>query len=349
MAVRKRKARERAIEKEYAENVAASRLANKEDSDLYFVDTAATLDPRKLAKRAKKAAKQQAQMSKTEMALIDKAVLKLSRRVEVRHDQHPPEGDVWADEEKEARKAHKELQQRNQRKKLVAAFGGVAVGGQSYNPKLEEHQDVLGVAVAIESRRVTRLKECERWWKARRLSCEATTEGEGANDEENEDGQAETDCKPVVRRPTEPVTRVQRNKRRRHRVTEAEVQRRRALKAQRRQLDGLKSIQEDLDREERERDSRRAALAASKAAAPRSEPTEPPQVALSDEILASDGTLRKSTSLKSPATLLHLFRDGDSFTKHLPAKKLSAERKKRPRRKFRGAKLIARYKSHWLA
>lgn len=349
MAPRKRKARERAIEKEYAENASASRLANKEDSDLYFVDTAATLDPRKLAKRAKKAAKQEAQVSKTESALIDKAVLKLRRRERLRHEQHSPEGDVWADEEKEARKAHKEIGQPHQKKKLVAGFGGVAVGGQSYNPKLEEHQDVLEVAVAVESRRVAKLNEREQWWEARKLSREPTIDGAGADNEENEGDQGDGDYKPVVRRPTEPVTRVQRNKRRRHRLTEAAVQRRRTLKAQRRQLDGLKRIQEDLDREERERDSKRAALAASKAAAPQSEPTEAPPVALSDEILASEGTLRKSTSLKSPATLLHLFREGDCIAKHHPARKFSAERKQRPRRKFRGAKLIARYRTHWLA
>lgn len=333
----KRKARQRALEVEYSESLEAQRLAAKADADLFFLDTASTVDQRKAARRAKKAAKRNVQTSRAETSLVDKALAKLRRR----QASAPREATdhIWADVD--------EPSERPVRKKKPAleAFGRVASAGQSYNPSLADHQTTVGEAVAIESRRLAKIESIEQWWKSRG---KAADDADDARDDDVADGDDADESIPFVRRPPAPVTRAQRNKRRRQRAAEAIGKDRDGIKAQRRQLDGLKRIRSDLDREERERTARRKAHLAVKAVTPPIQPVEPPPVALSDELIASEGLLSKSTSLQSAPALLRFFRDGDVLAKHRSAEKRVIERKRLPKRKYRGAKLIARYRKPWV-
>lgn len=353
---RKRKARERVIDADYERNLYEKRLAAKGDDELFFLDTLSTVNPRKAARRAKKAVAKtnRDSFSKTETVLIDRAALKLQRRLKQQTPAKKEEldDDLWADEGRgEKMKTKQGRDGRSKRKSTpLEAMGGIATGGQSYNPKLEEHQDVVGEAVAIESRRLAKLESLENWWQNRLKKLnEEVDEEDDKDDEEEEEEQEEKSGEVLVRRPTEPVTRTKRNKQRRARAAEAEVRRKERVKSQRRQLDTLKHIRKDIEAEERKLEDRRAKIASEKTSNPRvPEPRAPPHVALSDELLASEGTLRKSTSLQTPSTLLRLFRDGDALAKHRPASKLVLkERKKPPRRKFRGAKIIARYRTNW--
>lgn len=338
----KRKARERVIEAEYGESLETARIAAKSDAELFVLDNAASIGPKKAARRLKAAKRKVTTESKTEAVLVSRMLAKIGRR-SLRGIPAPTE-DLWADEPS----------QTQARASTVGALGGVATGGQSYNPSLDEHQAVIKEAVAVESKKQARSDASKAWWAARAQAREASDDEDDQVEEEKEEEDAD-ESRPLSTKRPEPRTRTQRNKSRRKRAADLELEKREALKAQRRDIDAVKQIRRDLDQAETDRDAKRAAVAAVKAANPvRPEPAAPPAVALSDELVESGGTLRRATALRGPAALLRAFKDGDAVAKHknpaLRKKKQPGliERKKPPRRKFRGAKVLARYRKAWI-
>jgi len=224
--------------------------------------------------------------------------------------------------------------------------------GQSYNPSFEDHQAAVLKAVGIEEKLIEKKKSEEDWWAKRKAEQEAAILekkediSESEESESDNDNQKEEKTRPRVS--GERITRTQRNKQKRRKIAEMEVTNAKALRLQRHELNKIKLITRQVEREERLAKARRVARDAAKADAKAipPEPRRPPSVALSDELLESDGILRKSTSLRGPAELLQTFQDTEAVARHQPAKKRNGiiERKKPPRRKYRGAKIIARYR-----
>ncbi|KAJ8603992.1 hypothetical protein CTAYLR_003375 [Chrysophaeum taylorii] len=331
----KRKDRERVLDSEYGESLEVKRFAAKRDDELFFVDNAATVPPRTAKRRLKRARNKSTETSsKTETVLVARAMAKLLVR---RQRDHPLQQDVEEDPWASEGGGHARPR-RWSKSQSLEALGGLAASGQSYNPSLRDHQELIREAVDIETKKIAKQEKTDQWWAARQRPLERSSSSSSTKVDEDV-------VHPYIvnKRPSEPVTRAQRNKHRRAREAEEGKKRVESLKEQRRQLDDSKRIRKQLDREDRERAARRAARPPKKP----DEPTIPPPVALSDDILASDGTLRKNAALQNPATLLRTFRDSVAVAKHRPPKAV-IERKKPPRRKYRGAKLLRRYRTPWI-
>jgi len=245
----------------------------------------------------------------------------------------------------------------------------VALPGQSYNPAIEDHQAVVATAVAVETRRSEKAEADKSWWTDRKAKLskqiqEETIAAAGKNkkeDDEDESDENESDdddddaaqsvgaeAQFSSRLTTrDGKTRAERNKMKRRRVLESELSKKKDLKSQRAALTDVKKIRKELDKRERDLAARRTERA-TKAPADVL-PHTAPAVALSDDLLQSDGTLRKSSALQAPAHLIRGFADATAVARHLPLKKRKViiERKKPPKRKFRGAKIISKYRKPW--
>ncbi|DBA78810.1 hypothetical protein WJX77_011316 [Trebouxia sp. C0004] len=195
----------------------------------------------------------------------------------------------------------------------------VDAAGCSYNPDVEHHQEALSQAVATEMQKVYKQellpKRVPRFVDYEPETDELALLQVDAEPDSDDDPAAHSAADAAAAASGKPVTAVSMRTKRikkdrglelRRRLREEEDERRRALKAQRRDIDNVKHIQQQLQEEEADREEVRGAKAAAKAEKARHEPprlgklkfeAEPVQVLLSEEV---SGSLRK---LRPTATL----------------------------------------------
>ena len=350
---KKRKEREQEVEDALLASQDVARARARHDSDIFVIDNAATVSA-KIRERRGKRARQKLQKvaaveSKVDALLVDRMVDKLKRKKATIQVDDDLEEDVWGDDDddddKEAR--------RDPKTKVPEVLPG-----QSYNPKIEDHQAVVATAVKVETIRVNKADADEAWFAHRASLSSSSSAPPGENDDDDdkkmeEEEVADDPSSPsspssprTVLKPSEKLTKAQRNRAKRRRAQEAQAVKAKALKDQRVALTDIKKISKALDREAGDHKKRRAIRAQP---LPPDLPLHPPAVALSDDLLDSDGTLRKSKALQSPVDLLRGFNDSDLVKHHqAPKKRTLIECKPPPRRKYRGAKLLARYRRPWL-
>ncbi|DBB13072.1 TPA: nop53 (60S ribosomal biogenesis) [Trebouxia sp. C0006] len=199
---------------------------------------------------------------------------------------------------------------RKQAVKPTACAVEVDAAGCSYNPDLEHHQEALSQAVATEMQKVYKQdllpKRVPRFVDYEPETDELALLQVDAEQDSDDDAAAALDTPvPAVSLRMKRIKR-DRGLELRRRLREEEGERRRALKSQRRDIDNVKHIQQQLQEEEADREEVRAAKAAAKTEKATHEPprlgkvkfeAEPVQVLLSEEV---SGSLRK---LRPTATL----------------------------------------------
>lgn len=204
---------------------------------------------------------------------------------------------------------------RKQAVKPTACAVEVDAAGCSYNPDVEHHQEALSQAVATEMQKVYKQdllpKRVPRFVDYEPETDELALLQVDAEPDSDDDSAAPSAAaasgKPVaaVSLRTKRIKK-DRGLELRRRLREEEDERRRALKAQRRDIDNVKHIQQQLQEEEADRQEVQAAKAAAKVEKAMHEPprlgkvkfeAEPVQVLLSEEV---SGSLRK---LRPTATL----------------------------------------------
>lgn len=204
---------------------------------------------------------------------------------------------------------------RKQAVKPTACAVEVDAAGCSYNPDVEHHQEALSQAVATEMQKVYKQdllpKRVPRFVDYEPETDELALLQVDAEPDSDDDSAAPSAATASGKPEAAVSLRTKRIKKDRglelrRRLREEEDERRRALKAQRRDIDNVKHIQQQLQEEEADRQEVRAAKAAAKAEKAMHEPprlgkvkfeAEPVQVLLSEEV---SGSLRK---LRPTATL----------------------------------------------
>ena len=158
---------------------------------------------------------------------------------------------------------------KSSKSKAPAAFKGrslIAVdlphGGQSYKPDKEQHQDVIGEALAIELRRNEAVedKRTPAWngMSEQTLAILATGDDDSSSDEEDSeiDGNS-TSAVFHVKKKQDKLTRAQRNKQKRVKAEKARLADRKRMKQFLHQVNESKKISKEVLREQREKMERR--------------------------------------------------------------------------------------------
>lgn len=373
----KRKQREKAAGEAFTEALfgAAATTANKADESLFFVDNAATETKAKKARRLK-AARKGENVAPTEAAIARKlanqrakrpayhataskaAVVESAARASFRASRAGPaaapeaeiEADLWADEgagpdpndwtAAPYKNPHKKSKRPTRRIALPAPEPG-----QSYNPSIAAQQALVRVAVDIETKKQEKIAEDAAWW-ARRAAIqnqpyvpENTLLDESSDDDE---GGAHGESFLAKQTSRERMTRARRNRQRRRVQAEGEKRGKDSAKKTRIELEDIKALRKGVAAKEREDVATRAAVAKAKAETPIvAAPTEPPLVPLLDELTDS---LRSNRAVKAGNVIGDLAKA--MAAAHAPTKR--SQPKKQRRVKYRGAKIINRYRKPWI-
>ena len=251
----------------------------------------------------------------------------------------------------------------------AAAAGGADASGASYNPSKSSHRALLAEAEAIEAaRRAAEDAETD-WWaerdRRRQVSedeDEAESDSESASASESDDG-GETGAdgaRPQKSSRSLKKGRAQRNRMKRARLQAFEKRQRDEGKRQRAAFDGLKRLRRELDEREaeavllaawdsslvrilrpcishRDPQPQAAAKAREKARPPKAVPrTAPPAVARADEL--TDALRSNKATRATGVADLH----AALAAAHRPVKR--AQPKKQRKLKYRGARLLNRYR-----
>lgn len=136
-------------------------------------------------------------------------------------------------------------------KKTIAVE--VAHGGQSYHPDKEQHQDMVGEALALELRR----KEVKDYvTKPISAGMSESTKAVllGSDDEESDEDEQESDAEMEIKitKKREKMTTAQRNKQKRHRALEKEIQERKKAKKLLNSVVELKRYNKQLTKKQQE-------------------------------------------------------------------------------------------------
>jgi nucleolar protein 53 len=171
--------------------------------------------------------------------------------------------DLWSSvTDAKADKKQKKESKRTSKRNMVAV--DVAQGGQSYHPDQEEHQNMIGEALALEVSRNEAI-QYEREPLSNGMSEETLAVLIQSDDEEEEsDEEEQTEEKDALSfKPLKmkgKLTKAQRNKQKRHRRLQLELQRRRKEKKLLNSVNEVKKVKKQLDREEREQSAKKEEL-----------------------------------------------------------------------------------------
>lgn len=381
---RQRQRRERAVGEAVAAARLGEAARAHPDASLFFVDDAATETASKRARRAAKkkvataSPTESALLRKFEQRRKARPAHAGARAPKAATVRAPPMEDLWGDaadagaaDEWTAAPADgcapaTSLRARRRPRRAAsaaAAAGGADASGASYNPSKSSHRALLAEAEAIEAaRRAAEDAETD-WWAERdrrRLVSEdedeAESDSESASASESDDG-GETGAdgaRPQKSSRSLKKGRAQRNRMKRARLQAFEKRQRDEGKRQRAAFDGLKRLRRELDEREAEAvlcgvvlwathhltprpQPQAAAKAREKARPPKAVPrTAPPAVARADEL--TDALRSNKATRATGVADLH----AALAAAHRPVKR--AQPKKQRKLKYRGARLLNRYR-----
>ena len=381
---RQRQRRERAVGEAVAAARLGEAARAHPDASLFFVDDAATETASKRARRAAKkkvataSPTESALLRKFEQRRKARPAHAGARAPKAAAAAAPPMEDLWGDaadagaaDEWTAAPADgcapaTSLRARRRPRRAAsaaAAAGGADASGASYNPSKSSHRALLAEAEAIEAaRRAAEDAETD-WWAERdrrRLvsededQAESDSESESAS-ESDDDGETGADgARPQKSSRSLKKGRAQRNRMKRARLQAFEKRQRDEGKRQRAAFDGLKRLRRELDEREAEAvlgsvvlwathhltprpQPQAAAKAREKARPPKAVPrTAPPAVACADEL--TDALRSNKATRATGVADLH----AALAAAHRPAKR--AQPKKQRKLKYRGARLLNRYR-----
>ena len=381
---RQRQRRERAVGEAVAAARLGEAARAHPDASLFFMDDAATETASKRARRAAKkkvataSPTESALLRKFEQRRKARPGHAGARAPKAATVRAPPMEDLWGDaadagaaDEWTAAPADgcapaTSLRARRRPRRAAsaaAAAGGADASGASYNPSKSSHRALLAEAEAIEAaRRAAEDAETD-WWaerdRRRQVSedeDEAESDSESASESESDDG-GETGAdgaRPQKSSRSLKKGRAQRNRMKRARLQAFEKRQRDEGKRQRAAFDGLKRLRRELDEREAEAvlcgvvlwathhltprpQPQAAAKAREKARPPKAVPrTAPPAVARADEL--TDALRSNKATRATGVADLH----AALAAAHRPAKR--AQPKKQRKLKYRGARLLNRYR-----
>ena len=381
---RQRQRRERAVGEAVAAARLGEAARAHPDASLFFMDDAATETASKRARRAAKkkvataSPTESALLRKFEQRRKARPGHAGARAPKAAAATAPPMEDLWGDaadagaaDEWTAAPADgcapaTSLRARRRPRRAAsaaAAAGGADASGASYNPSKSSHRALLAEAEAIEAaRRAAEDAETD-WWaerdRRRQVSedeDEAESDSESASESESDDG-GETGAdgaRPQKSSRSLKKGRAQRNRMKRARLQAFEKRQRDEGKRQRAAFDGLKRLRRELDEREAEAvlcgvvlwathhltprpQPQAAAKAREKARPPKAVPrTAPPAVARADEL--TDALRSNKATRATGVADLH----AALAAAHRPAKR--AQPKKQRKLKYRGARLLNRYR-----
>jgi len=146
----------------------------------------------------------------------------------------------------------------------------IAQPGQSYRPDKEQHQDVIGEALAIELRRQDRIEYnktplSQGYDSKSRLALYHSKDSDGEDEDDDDDEESDSDinpndANPVAKRKREKLTRTQRNKQKRVREENRKVQQRKQEKQFVASLEETKKFSKEIKRKETTQQSKREQL-----------------------------------------------------------------------------------------
>ena len=381
---RQRQRRERAVGEAVAAARLGEAARAHPDASLFFVDDAATETASKRARRAAKkkvataSPTESALLRKFEQRRKARPAHAGARAPKAATVRAPPMEDLWGDaadagaaDEWTAAPADgcapaTSLRARRRPRRAAsaaAAAGGADASGASYNPSKSSHRALLAEAEAIEAaRRAAEDAETD-WWAERdrrRLVSEDEDEAESDSESESasesdDDGETGADgARPQKSSRSLKKGRAQRNRMKRARLQAFEKRQRDEGKRQRAAFDGLKRLRRELDEREAEAvlcgvvlwathhltprpQPQAAAKAREKARPPKAVPrTAPPAVARADEL--TDALRSNKATRATGVADLH----AALAAAHRPVKR--AQPKKQRKLKYRGARLLNRYR-----
>lgn len=344
-----------------AHHVETGHVTSKTNESLFVLDTTAALVPKEDEPRKKKLLlnnkprivdeKVQALLEKHDAATLQKMATTNKKKRKA-----TPAFDLWDQEEQQettskqikrmAGVAPPHLQRKTttarapatHTKKQVAV--DVAQSGQSYHPDLQQHQNVIGEALALELRR----QEAEEY-KNSPISTGMSEETKAllmGDDDSDESSDDEEEDAPVLHKQKEKLTRAQRNRQKRIRAQEKELQERKRAKKRMNAITQAKKVSKELAKQEVQNKQRKEQLASLKKEQARTPgksvlqhvseknplhaPTLP--VALSDEMSGSLRTMKPKGSLLTDR--MESFRDRNMATaKHVGDRKRIVQGNKR--------------------
>lgn len=149
MSIRKRQRRQNEIAEEFAEtNIVSTNVAilsAKDNNDLFVIDRSGSKSAKKKIVK-QEVATLQGRTSLAESRLISKIVsgelVSLSRKQAIRKDENSELTDLWGDHYEVV--GHEQVLKPSNKKLKIAR------PGQSYNPSIDDHQDVLAEALALQ-------------------------------------------------------------------------------------------------------------------------------------------------------------------------------------------------------
>ena len=381
---RQRQRRERAVGEAVAAARLGEAARAHPDASLFFMDDAATETASKRARRAAKkkvataSPTESALLRKFEQRRKARPGHAGARAPKAATVRAPPMEDLWGDAA-DAGAADEwtaapvdgcapatSLRARRRPRRAAsaaAAAGGADASGASYNPSKSSHRALLAEAEAIEAaRRAAEDAETD-WWaerdRRRQVSedeDEAESDSESASaSESDDDGETGADgARPQKSSRSLKKGRAQRNRMKRARLQAFEKRQRDEGKRQRAAFDGLKRLRRELDEREAEAvlcgvvlwathhltprpQPQAAAKAREKARPPKAVPrTAPPAVARADEL--TDALRSNKATRATGVADLH----AALAAAHRPVKR--AQPKKQRKLKYRGARLLNRYR-----
>ena len=381
---RQRQRRERAVGEAVAAARLGEAARAHPDASLFFMDDAATETASKRARRAAKkkvataSPTESALLRKFEQRRKARPGHAGARAPKAATVRAPPMEDLWGDaadagaaDEWTAAPADgcapaTSLRARRRPRRAAsaaAAAGGADASGASYNPSKSSHRALLAEAEAIEAaRRAAEDAETD-WWaerdRRRQVSededeAESDSESESAS-ESDDGGETSADgARPQKSSRSLKKGRAQRNRMKRARLQAFEKRQRDEGKRQRAAFDGLKRLRRELDEREAEAvlcgvvlwathhltprpQPQAAAKAREKARPPKAVPrTAPPAVARADEL--TDALRSNKATRATGVADLH----AALAAAHRPVKR--AQPKKQRKLKYRGARLLNRYR-----
>lgn len=231
-------------------------------------------------------------------------------------------------------------------KKYAKKATSEALEGQSYNPSLAAQQKLVAKAVAIETKRVDKIESEKAWREERkRKQLEPTVV---IPDSDSDDDDADADPMELGasflagQTARERLSQARRNRMKRRRQVEHEIRQKKEQKALKTDLYNLKGVEKKVNKKELADKLKKKAVEKAKIENPVvKEATEPPLVPLLDELTDN---LRSNKAIKAGNVL-------DAMHKaladaHKPEKR--AAPKKQRKVKWRGAKIINRYRKPWI-
>ena len=258
---------------EYAEHIlhfaAEQTIISKPDNDLFTLDRAGSKTSRKRIAKIqsnKSSSDTKSIVSVTERKLVERAIAKhLQQKIDASKGVHPVKQgeitDLWDETANESSLNKLNTKRRRTVDMPVNRKVTIAIGGQSYNPSHEDHQNALAEALAIE------LKKREEEARAKgpldttlsELTKSVLVEGfDSDEDDDDDDDDVDGTEQPTKRRKMEKLTRAQRNKIKARNIATFESNKEAADKMILKGLDRLPEVLKSIEAEEKRRANMKA-------------------------------------------------------------------------------------------